>query len=102
MLNFFLNIFICFFFDFLEEEEEFGDVYTEHTINDFRAKAQITGNFQEFWKRSQAIRLKQINEIESLQEILTRWPEYKESNIAEWVCKYNKLCKKDNEKREEM
>ncbi|XP_061393952.1 uncharacterized protein LOC133329496 [Musca vetustissima] len=39
----------------------------------------------EFWNRTQAIRFRDIDEIESLQDILNKWPEYKKSEAKDYV-----------------
>lgn len=41
--------------------------------------------YLQFWKSTQKRRLKNIEDIESLSQILEKWPEYKQHNAVEYV-----------------
>lgn len=66
-------------------EEEFIEELDDFMINDMRNNIQTGDEFMEFWRRSQTTRLKDIDMIDSLQDILEKWPEYKQPNAVDYV-----------------
>ncbi|XP_065366938.1 uncharacterized protein LOC135959794 [Calliphora vicina] len=67
------------------KEEEDPDEYDDYKISEFRSMTQTCENYLHFWKNTQKIRLKQIEDIESLSQILEKWPEYKQQNAVEFI-----------------
>ena len=61
-------------------------------MNEWRSKEHAPEKYLLFWKKTQKTRLKNIEDIESLQQILELWPEYKQHNAVEFVSIYKRIC----------
>lgn len=68
-------------------EEEDTDEYDDYSIGEFRSINHTPEKYLEFWKNSQKMRLRHIENIESLSQILEKWPEYKQHNAVTYVIK---------------
>ncbi|XP_023296265.2 uncharacterized protein LOC111679016 [Lucilia cuprina] len=66
-------------------KEEDSDEYDDYTISEFRSSNHTPEEYNEFWKSTQKMRLKHIEDIESLAQILEKWPEYKQHNAVEFI-----------------
>ncbi|TMW52952.1 hypothetical protein DOY81_001985 [Sarcophaga bullata] len=69
---------------FIKEEEDI-EFYDEYSLNEWRSKEHTPEKYILFWKKTQKTRLKNIEDIEPLQQILELWPEYKQHNAVEFI-----------------
>ncbi|XP_059225338.1 uncharacterized protein LOC106093189 [Stomoxys calcitrans] len=66
-------------------KEEFVEELDDAMIQDMRSGIQSSEDFMEFWKRTQSARLKDIDTIDTLTNILEKWPEYKQTNAEQYM-----------------
>ncbi|XP_065368174.1 uncharacterized protein LOC135960735 [Calliphora vicina] len=66
-------------------KEEDNDEYDDYSIGEFRSISHTPEKYLEFWKNSQKMRLRHIENIESLSQILEKWPEYKQHNAVTYI-----------------
>ncbi|XP_075167287.1 uncharacterized protein LOC142239389 [Haematobia irritans] len=66
-------------------KEEFIEELDDAAIQEMREKIQSNEEFLEFWRRTQTSRLKDIDNIDSLHDILEKWQEYKQPNVMDYI-----------------
>lgn len=62
-------------------------MYDDYSLSEWRSDTHTPEEYLQFWKNTQKLRLKHIEDIESLAQILEKWPEYKQQNAVEYVSK---------------
>ncbi|XP_058984903.1 uncharacterized protein LOC131805590 [Musca domestica] len=67
------------------KEEEYVDEFADFHILDMRKHIQSNEERMSFWQRTQSTRFRDIEIIESLQDILDKWPEYKRTDAMEYI-----------------